>query len=31
MNLVARGLQPDAWLEEFVRTSVVFALWHHQV
>ena len=31
IKLVAQGIQADVWLEEFVRTTVAFALWHHHV
>lgn len=31
MKLVTRGIEETAWLEEFARTTVAFALWHHRV
>jgi hypothetical protein len=31
MTLVTRGIEANAWLEEFARTTVAFSLWHHRV
>lgn len=27
--LEAKGLEIDAWIREYVRTTIVFAIWHH--
>ena len=27
--LEAEGLEIDAWLRDYVRTTVIFAIWHH--
>jgi len=31
IKLAATGIEVDVWLEEFARTNVAFALWHHRV
>lgn len=30
MKLMTRGIEANAWLEEFARTTVAFSLWHHR-
>jgi hypothetical protein len=27
--LEAKGLESDAWIRDYVRTTAVFAIWHH--
>ena len=31
LEVIAKGLEVDAWLHDYIRTTVVFASWHHDV
>lgn len=31
VNIESLGVPVDAWMQQFVRTTVEFAVWHHQL